>query len=104
MFDHEGPAVVSAMRNLTVGVSDHLEITSPMEVDQMVAYTHIILKGAEVKKYRQVMVGYMRSAKELAGDEWNLGELADLSANYFQTWVKTDTTGYDGHAHTNRDK
>ena len=50
------------------------------------------------------MVGYMRSAKELAGDEWNLGKLADLSANYFWTWVKTDTTGYYGHAHMDRDK
>ena len=29
-FDHEGPAVVSAMRELDVGVFEHLEITPPM--------------------------------------------------------------------------
>ena len=30
MFDHEGPVVVRAMRNLTSGVFNHLEITSPV--------------------------------------------------------------------------
>ena len=38
MFNHEVPAVVSAMHGLTSGVFDHLEITSPMDVDQIVAY------------------------------------------------------------------
>ena len=36
MFDHEGPAVVSAMCNLTSGVFEQLDITSFMEVDQRI--------------------------------------------------------------------
>ena len=43
-------------------------------------------------------------AKELAEDEWNLGELAGLSAESFYTWAKTDTAGYDGHPFLARDK
>ena len=36
-FDHEGPTVVSAMRNLTSGVFEHLDIIPPMDVDKRVA-------------------------------------------------------------------
>ena len=45
MFDREELAVVSAMRSLTSGVFDHLEITSPMDADQRIAYTQRILRG-----------------------------------------------------------
>ena len=38
----------------------------------------------------------IQSAKEFAGDEWNLGDMTGLSAEDFWTWSKTDTTGYDG--------
>ena len=44
MFDHEVPAVVSAIRYLTSEVFEHLDITSPMEVYQRIAYTQRILK------------------------------------------------------------
>ena len=46
MFDHEGPAVISAMRDLTVGVFDHPDITSPMDVGESLAYMQLILKGS----------------------------------------------------------
>ena len=42
-FDHEGPVVVNAMRELTSGVFEHLEITSHMDVDQRLSYTQLIL-------------------------------------------------------------
>ena len=38
-------------------------------------------------------------AKELAGDEWDLGELGGLSADDLWTWAKTESMGYDGHAY-----
>ena len=56
MFDHEVPAVVSVMRDLPSRVFENLHITSPMEVDQRVAYTHSILRGAALKKYKLVML------------------------------------------------
>ena len=43
-FDHEGPVVISAMRNLTVGVFEHLKITSPMYVEKSLSYTQRILR------------------------------------------------------------
>ena len=50
-FDHEGPVFISAMHDLTVGVFDHLKITSPMDVEKRLAYTQCILRGAELKTY-----------------------------------------------------
>ena len=46
MFDHEGPIVISAMRDLIAVVFEHLNITSPMDVDKRLAYTQRILRGA----------------------------------------------------------
>ena len=43
-FDHEGPALVSAMRDLIFWVIENLEITSPMDVNQGVAYMQRILR------------------------------------------------------------
>ena len=92
------------MRNLPVGVFEHLETTYTMEVDQRVAYTQRILKGYALKKYIEVLLGCRQPEKELAGDEWNLGEMAGLSADNLWTWAKTDTTGYDGHEYLDMDK
>ena len=63
MFDHEGPAVISAIRDLTVGVFEHLDITSPMDVGNRLAYTQSILRGAALKKYQEVLVICRHSAK-----------------------------------------
>ena len=80
-FDHEGPALVNAMRDLTSGMFEHLDITSPMDVYQRVAYTQQIIRGAALKNYKAVLVEYKRSAKELAGDKWTLGVLKGLSTD-----------------------
>ena len=104
MFDHWGPTLVRRMRDLTVGQFEHLETTSPMNTDQKVAYTRSTLKGAALKKYREVLVACRQLAKELEGDEWNLGKLAGLSADDFWTWAKMDTMGYDKNAYLAIDK
>ena len=38
MFDHEGPVGISVMRGLIVGVFEHLEITSAMDIDLSIKY------------------------------------------------------------------
>ena len=38
-----------------------------------------------------------QSKKEIAGDEWNLGDLNGVSTEEFWSWAKTDTIWYDGH-------
>ena len=66
MFDHEGPTVVSAMHNLIVGVFEHLKTTSPMDVDQRLAYTQRILRRAAPKKYKEVLVA-KKNSREMSG-------------------------------------
>ena len=43
-------------------------------------------------------------AKELAGDEWTLGDLSGVSTEDFWTCAKTDTIGYDIHPYLDIDK
>ena len=95
-FNHEGPAVISAMHDLIIGVFEHLEITSPMNMDKRLSYKKRILRGATLKKHREVLVTCRKSAKDLAGYEWPPGKMTGLSAEDFWTWENTDNTGYDG--------
>ena len=92
------------MHNLTVGVFEHLDITSPMDVDNSLAYTQRILRGFALKKYQEVLVTCRLLAEEFAGDEWTLVKLNGLSAEDFCNWAKTDTMGYDGHDYLNMDQ
>ena len=38
---------------------------------------------------------YRQLAKELAGDEWTLGDQNRISTEDFLTWAKTNNMGYD---------
>ena len=40
------------MRDLTVGVFEHLDIILPTDVDKTLAYTQRILRVSALKKYR----------------------------------------------------
>ena len=44
-FNHMGTYAVRTMRNLTSGVFEDLEITSPMYVDKRVNYTQRLIRG-----------------------------------------------------------
>ena len=92
------------MHNLSVGVFDQLDTTSPMDMDKMVAYNQRILRGAALKKYIEVLVTCRQLARELAVYEWNLCKVAGLSAEDFWNWDNTDTMEYDGHIFLARDK
>ena len=50
------------------------------------------------------MVTCKQLAKELAGDEWTLGNLSGVPTEDFLTWVRTDTIGHDGHTYLSIDK
>ena len=97
-FDHEEPAVVSAMCNRTSRVFENIDITSPIYVDQRIAYTQIILTGAVLKKYKAVLMECKQSAKDLAGDKWTLGKFKELYTEELWNWEKSDRIVYDGYA------
>ena len=44
MFNHQGPAVIRAVCDITAGLFEHLEITSDMDIDKKIKYTHCILR------------------------------------------------------------
>ena len=95
-FDREGPAVFNTMRDLTSGVFEHLDITSPIDVYQRVAYRQIILRGAALKNYKAVWVECKQSSKYISGDNWDLGAMKEISTEDFCTWSKKDVIRYDG--------
>ena len=68
------------MRDLPVGVFEHLEITSPMDVEKRLDYTHRILIGVALKKHRVVLVTCRQSVKDITGDGWTLGIMTGLAA------------------------
>ena len=98
-FDHEGTAVVNAMYDLTSGLFEHLEITSPMDVDKRVAYTQRILRGTALWKYKDVQLKCKQLAKDLARDIWILGKLKELSKDILWTWAKCGGIGYSRDAY-----
>ena len=49
--------MICAMKNLTVGLFEHLEITYNMDVDKMIKYSQLILRGTALKRYKQVPAG-----------------------------------------------
>ena len=78
------------MCNLTNGVFENREITSPMEVDQSIAYMQRILRGAALKKYKAVLMECKEQAKDLTRDNYTLGDLKALSTEDFWNWAKSD--------------
>ena len=45
-FGNEGPVFINSMHDLTIGVFEHLEIISPIDMDKRLAYTQCILTVA----------------------------------------------------------
>ena len=78
------------MHDLTSGMFEQLGMTSFMEVEQRIAYTQRILRGAAFKKYKAVRIECKYIAKDLAGDKWNLGNLRVIFTELFWTWDKSD--------------
>ena len=95
-FNHEGPAVVSTMHGLTSGVFEILNIISPMDVDQRLAYNKHIMIGAALKKYKAVLLECKQSVNNLLGDKWTHSDLKGISTDNLCTWIKIDGVGYDG--------
>ena len=43
--------MISVMRDLTVGVFEHLDITSILDIDIRIRYMERILRGTDLKKF-----------------------------------------------------
>ena len=80
--------MIRAMRNITVEVFNHLEITSEIDVDKMIKYTERILIGEAEKKYIQVLVECKDLEKGISRYQWNLGGTNNVTIEQFWDWVK----------------
>ena len=97
MFDHEGPTMINAIRNLTVEVYKHLEISSKLDLDLRIKYTERILKVPVLKEFPQFMLECKELDKGLAGCQWSLGLEKSVTMEQFWTCAnveRRDGTGY----------
>ena len=88
MFNHMGPAVVLAMHDLTSGLVGHLELTSALDVDKRVNYTHLQIRVFALNKYKIVLADCKESEKGIYGYQWTLSATKDVTMDKFWTWAK----------------
>ena len=58
MFYYEGPSVVNTMRDLTVGIFKHMNITAKTDIDKRVKNTERVLTRPLSKKYHDILLVY----------------------------------------------
>ena len=95
-FYHEGTTIVNAMRDLRVGIFEHLNIISWSDVDERIKFIERILKGATLKKFRAVLLYCKGNIVLEAGENWNLGKPNEVSMENFWTFEKADVLDTNG--------
>ena len=78
------------MRNITVRVFKHLDITSDIDVDKKIKYTQRIFRETEVKKPKQVFSWCKESVNGLSRDQWSKVVMKDVAMKQFWTWANID--------------
>ena len=96
-FNHEGPSVISVMRNLTIRVFEHIEITYVMDVDVSIKHTERILRGTSLKKYQHILAGCKALAKGIYGGQWSLGSWKEFSMEQLWDWSNVYAIGILGY-------
>ena len=76
------------MRDLTIGVFEHLEIISAMDVYKSIKYTQRILRVMARKKYKRVLEGLKESEKGIAEYQWALRSTKDVNMEQLLNWAK----------------
>ena len=95
MFDHEVPILVNGMRNISVGVFEHLYITSKLDVYQNIKYNERTLIGPELNKYIAPLLAWKETAKDFSKYQWTCGSAKDISIGNFWVWAKAYGLGTD---------
>ena len=101
-FDNQGTTMVHVMHNVAVGVFEHLDTTYPMDVDKRIEYTHHILWGTVLNKYK-VLEGCNNLEKGLSGDQWELVPMNNVITKKFHNWTHTDANNGLGDMHLGHD-
>ena len=88
--------MISMMRDLTVGLFEHLDIMSVMDLDPRIKYIEYILIVSVLNKYLQVLEECKESTKGLSGDQWSLGLAKVISMEQLCTWAKVGSINGSG--------
>ena len=57
-------------------------------MDQRVNYTQILLRGAVLKKYKNVLADWKETANGIAGYQWTLGKAKDVTIGAILDFVQ----------------
>ena len=77
--------MVHAMREITIRVFEHLEITSPLDVDKRMNYMQSLLRGSTLKKYKTILTECKENTKGISGYQWKINEVKDVTMERFWT-------------------
>ena len=82
--------MVHTMRDLTSGIFEHLEITSPLDIDKRFNYRQRLLRVLALEKYNTVLADYKDPGKGITGDQWTLSAKKGVTKEQLWTWSKQD--------------
>ena len=77
--------MVLAMREITIRVFEHLDITSPLNVYKRMNYMQSLLRGSTIKKYKTILTECKENTKGIAGYQWKINEVKDVTMERFWT-------------------
>ena len=87
--------MINTVRDLTVGVFGHLEITSKLDIDLMIKYIERIICVSAVKSYRQFLLACKDIDRGCAGNQCTIGSAKNSSMNHFWNWDKAYCCNYE---------
>ena len=95
--------MIRAIRDVTVGLFRHLEITSKIDVDKRINYIERILRREALNKYRQVLSECKDLEKGIDVDQWNMGAAKNVTMEQVWDWAKVDAIDRVGYLFTGPD-
>ena len=72
IFNHEVPVIINAMRDITVGLFEHLEIPPKLDLYLSNKYTNRILRLPALENIWHILLDYKESSRGFDGYQWTL--------------------------------
>ena len=89
--------MINAMCDLRIGLFQHLEIMSELDLYLRIKYTDQIPTNPAPKKFRQVLLACKDIARGLAGKQCTLREANNETMEQFWAWTKLYSVGSGGY-------
>ena len=87
-FHHEGPVVVSVLRDMSVGIYEHLGIASWGKLDKSWMFFDKVIMGPALTKFINAKLSFKEIAEADSRNHWNLGKPEDIILEYFWKFCK----------------